>query len=112
MWTETKQQRLNALMLAETENTLTESNSRELENLLFELEQDEWGIMRPTLASLREEQHVYGAEAARLGSKNALLAVLAERYTDLLARANLQLSILRSEHEALKTECEYVFELS
>jgi len=112
MWTETKQQRLNALMRAETENTLTESDSRELENLLFELEQEEWGLLRPALASLREKQQAYGAEAARLGSKNALSAVLIERYTDLLARANLQLSTLRSEHEVLRAEYEYVFELS
>jgi hypothetical protein len=82
MWTEMKQQHLKALLLAETDNILTESDSRELENLLFELEQEEWGILRPTLTSLREEQHVYGVEAARPGAENALSTALAERCTD------------------------------
>lgn len=45
-------------------------------------------------------------ELAQSGVQNAVLAALAERYADLLARANEQLANLRQEREALRAEYE------
>jgi len=60
------------------------------------------------LERLRQEQRRLQEEYGRLRTENAILAALAERYEDLLARARVQLAGLLSEHQVLKTEYERV----
>lgn len=105
MWNDVKHQRLNELRRRDA-GTLTADERHALDRLLHELEQAEWGALRPTLSRLRQEQGQMQDELAQSGVQNAVLAALAERYADLLARANEQLANLRQEREALRAEYE------
>src|SRR3712207_8507983 len=63
-----------------------------------QLEQAEWQAFRPALENERGEQQHLQAHLGRLQLQNAVLAALAERYEDLIARTKLQLhSFQRSE---------------
>jgi cell division protein FtsL len=108
MWDTAKQQQLDELRQREQEGTLTDDERRVLEQLFYELEQEEWATLQPALERLRQEQKQLQEEYGRLRTENAVLAALAERYEDLLARARVQLAGLLSEHEALRTEYERV----
>jgi chromosome segregation ATPase len=108
MWNTAKQLQLDELRQREQEGTLTGEEREALEQLLHEIEQEEWATLQPTLGRLRQEQKQLQEECGRLRTANAILAALAERYEDLLARARVQLAGLLSEHEALKTEYERV----
>ncbi|MCI0487046.1 MAG: hypothetical protein L0229_10655 [Blastocatellia bacterium] len=106
MWDTIKQQQLNELLQREQETALTDGERRTLEQLLYELEQEEWNSLRPALDRMRQEQAQLQEKRASLQTQNALLAALAERQTDLLARARVQLASLLSEHALLKSEYE------
>lgn len=108
MWDMAKQQQLDELRQREQEGTLTNEERARLEQLLYETEQEEWATLQPALGRLHQEQKQLQAEAGRLRAENAVLAALAERYADLLARARVQLTGLLSEHEVLKTEYERI----
>ncbi|MBI1876917.1 MAG: hypothetical protein HYR94_01545 [Chloroflexi bacterium] len=108
MWNEVKQRQLNELHQQEQASTLTVQERQTFEQLLHELEQAEWDVLRPALARLRQEQNQLQQEAAQLHLQNAILAVLAERQEDLLRRAKVQLAGLLNEHEALKVEYERI----
>jgi len=108
MWDMVKQQQLNELREREQKGTLTAEERQTLECLLHELEQEEWERLRPALHRLREEQKPLREEYGRLRSQNAVLAALAERQEELLARARAQLAELLSEHAVLKTEYERI----
>ena len=56
MWDEAKQQQLNELRRRELESSLTDEEKCTLEQLLYELEQEEWERVRPALGRLRAEQ--------------------------------------------------------
>ncbi len=56
MWNETKQQQLNELQRREAESALVDEERHTLEQLLYELEQEEWQTLNPSLARLRDEQ--------------------------------------------------------
>lgn len=108
MWDMTKQQQFDDLRRREQEGTLTDEEYRVLERLFHELEQEEWVRLQPALERLRQEQRQLQEKLGRVRTENAVLAALAQRYQDLLARARVQLAGLLSEHEALKTEYERI----
>jgi len=56
MWNETKQQQLNELQRREAESALADEERHTLEQLLYELEQEEWQTLNPSLARLHDEQ--------------------------------------------------------
>ena len=104
MWNETKQQQLNELQQREAESALIDEEHRALEQLLYELEQEEWQTLSPSLERLRDEQAELGQKLSQNETQNAMLAAIGSRQEDLLERAKAQLKGLRSEHEALKNE--------
>jgi chromosome segregation ATPase len=108
MWDGKKQQQLNELRRLELEGTLTPEEREALDNLLHELEQEEWQRLRPTLQRLHAEQGQLREACARLRSHNVFLAVLLERQEELLTRARAYLAELLSEHELLKAEYERI----
>lgn len=110
MWNETKQHQLNDLR--ERESALTDNERDELERLLYELEQEEWQMLNPSLGRLRGEQAGLQQNVGETEMQTAVLAVIALRQDDLLKRAKAQLTALRSEHEALRIERERVLNKS
>jgi carbohydrate-binding DOMON domain-containing protein len=63
--------------------------------------------VRPTLSRLRRDQADLATDLGRLKTQNAVVAALADRYVDLLARTSAQLAGLTSEQEALRREYEH-----
>lgn len=110
MWDETKQQQLDELRRRADRGALAPDEQRTLEQLLAELEQQEWSALRPALQALRQEQGQLQTDLGHLQAQNAVLAALTERYTDLLARARVQLAGLREEREALRAEYDRVLQ--
>jgi len=108
MWNMAKQQQLDVLRQREHDALLTDEERQTLEQLLHEIEQQEWAVLHPALERLHQEQKQLQEEYGRLRTDNAILAALAERYEDLLARARVQLDGLVSEHQILKNEYERV----
>ena len=108
MWNEAKQQQLNELRRRELESALTDEEKRTLEQLLYELEQEEWQSVRPALGRLRDEQTELQQTLGQTETRNAILSAIGSRQEDLLKRAETQLKGLRNEHEALKIERERV----
>lgn len=108
MWNGTKQQQLNELRRREVEGALTDEEKRTLEQLVYELEQEEWETVRPALERLRDEQAELQQTLGQTETQNAILSAIGSRQEDLLKRAKAQLKGLRNEHEALKTERERV----
>ena len=106
MWDDAKQQRLNELQQRANQGPLPADAQQTLDELLHYLEQAEWAGLRPALSLLRQEEETLQAELAPLQARNAVLAALAERYVDLLARAKVQLAGLNNEREALRLEYE------
>jgi hypothetical protein len=83
MWGAVKQQQLDELRRREQEGTLTDEERRVLEQLLHEIEQEEWATLQPALERLRQEQKQLQEEYGRLRTENTILAALAERYEGL-----------------------------
>jgi hypothetical protein len=77
-----------------------------LDELPYNLERAEWAELRPALSRSRREQEVLATELSQLQTQDAVIAALAERYADLLARARAQLVGLTSERDALRREYE------
>lgn len=108
MWNEKKQQQLDDLRRRELAGTLGEQEKQTLEQLLGELEGEEWGALGVALDRLLREQQRLQEERGQRRLQNAGLVALAGRQEDLLRRANLALVDLLSEHETLKAEYERV----
>jgi hypothetical protein len=106
MWDDAKQQRLNELQQRAQSESLHVDDQQVLDELLHELEQEEWAAVRPALSEFRRDQEALQAGLGRLQAQNAVLAALAERYADLLRRVKVQLAGFTSEREALRTEYE------
>ena len=104
MWNETKQQQLNYLQQREAAGELTDEEKRALEQLLSELEQEEWQALKPSLERLRGEQIELQQNIGQTNTQSAILSAISLRQNDLLERAKTQLTVLRSEHEALRAE--------
>ena len=110
MWDAAKQQQLDELRARSEQGALPPDEQRTLDQLLAELEQQEWSALRPALYALREEQGQLQTELGHLQAQNAVLAALAERHADLIARARVQLAGLADEREALRAELDRVLQ--
>jgi hypothetical protein len=110
MWDTAKQQQLDDLRQRADHGALTADEQQILDQLLAELEQQEWAALRPTLDTLRAEQGQLQADLGHLQSQNAVLAALAERHADLIARARVQLAGLAREREALRAAYDRVLQ--
>lgn len=77
MWNEAKQQQLNELRRHELESALTDEENRTLEQLLYELEQEEWQSVRPSLGRLRDEQAELQQTLGQTETRNAILSAYA-----------------------------------
>jgi hypothetical protein len=108
MWDEGKQQELDRLQDRADEGSLTTDEQHRLDELVHELEHEEWTRLRPALDAERAEQLRIQSEVAKTRAENAVLAALAERYADLVARAKLQAAMLTAERDALQAEYERV----
>jgi hypothetical protein len=110
MWDATKQQQLDDLRRRADHGALTADEQQTLDQLFAELEQQEWIALRPALDTLRGEQTLLQADLGHLQAQNAILSALTERYTDLIARARVQLAGLADEREALRAEYDRVLQ--
>jgi hypothetical protein len=110
MWDATKQQQLDDLRRRADHGALASDEQQILDQLLAELEQQEWAALRPTLDTLRTEQAHLQADLGHLLSQNAVPAALAERHADLIARARMQLAGLAREWEALRAEYDRILQ--
>lgn len=103
-----KQRQLNELQHRESSGALTDEGKHLLKQLLYELEQDEWQQLNPSLERLRGEQIELQENLGQTETRNAVLSAIASRQDDLLKRADAQLKGLQSEHKALRAERERV----
>jgi len=110
MWDATKQQQLDELRARAEHSALPPDEQCTLDQLLAELEQPEWTALRPALYALRQEQGQLQADLGHLQAQNAVVAALTERYSDLIARARVQLAGLTDEREALRAEYDRVLQ--
>jgi hypothetical protein len=55
---------------------LTPDEQRTLDQLLADLEQQEWSVLRPALDALRQEQSQLQADLGQIQEQNAVLAAL------------------------------------
>jgi len=110
MWDTVKQQQLDDLRQRADHRRLTADEQRTLDQLLAELEQHEWSALRPALEARRQEQgHLQGV-LGHLQAQNAVLAALAERHADLIARARVQIEGITREREALRAAYDRVLQ--
>lgn len=108
MWDDRKQQQLDALRRRELEGVLSAEERSSLEQLLHELEHDEWERLQPALRRLRAEQAELRQQCDQLRVQSTLLVVLLERQENLLTRSRAYLNELLREHELLKSEYEHI----
>lgn len=106
MWTDEKQQQLDALREKEFAGTLTAEENQQLEQLFAELDAEEAQAMRPTLEQMEQEHQQRQVEIARLQRKKELLATLAAQEEQLVQRARDVLQEVRSEKARLRAEYE------
>ena len=62
------------------------------------------------IGCLAQNQSQLQADIGHLQAQNAVLSALTERYTDLIARARVQLAALTDEREALRAKYERVLQ--
>lgn len=110
MWDMAKQQQLDHLQRRQIEGELNAEEQQSLAYLYSELEQQEWGALRPALSRLRAEQQELQKAYGRLNSENTLLAAVAERQEDLLERARVVLGALLDEHKAIQDAYERIIQ--
>ena len=111
MWSDAKQQQLDELRRRAEHKTLSADDQQTLDRLIHELEQHEWGALRPALDRLRHEQQELQGDLAQIQAQNTVLATLTERYADLIARARAQLASLTDERAALRAEYDRILQL-
>jgi uncharacterized coiled-coil DUF342 family protein len=108
MWDSNKQRQLDDLREQAMHRALLPEEQKQLDGLLHELEECEWTALRPGLEAQRYEQQQLQAELDQVHAQNEALAVLADRYADLLDRAKAQLAALMRERDALREEYDRV----
>ncbi len=106
MWTDEKQQKLNALREKEFTGTLTADEQRQLDLLFAEMDEEEAEMLRPAMERMEQEHQQDQAEIARLQRKKELLATLAAQEKQLLQRAAAVLQEVQSEKARLRAEYE------
>ncbi len=110
MWDDTKQRRLDHLRLREQTGELSLDEQKILDQLIAELEEDEWATFQPVLSQHRETQQKFQADLQQLQEQNTALASLADRYVLLVERARRELSGLIKEQESLRAEYDRVLQ--
>ncbi|MEW6210531.1 MAG: hypothetical protein AB1631_19355 [Acidobacteriota bacterium] len=106
MWDDIKQQQLDELRRQEAAGALSDDDRLMLDQLISELEQEEWAALRPALDRLGKQQTDIERECDEARAQNAELAAIAQRQADLLTRARAQLNALLAEQAMLKSELE------
>lgn len=106
MWDAAKQDEFDELRHREQESALTDEERKTLEQLLYEMDQEEWRALGPELERLRQEQGQLQLQCSSTRTQNTVLTAIAERQADLMARAKGQLSILVNEQASLNSELE------
>ena len=107
MWDAAKQEAFDALRHREQQAVLTDEERRTLEELLYELEQEEQRALGPQLDRLSQEQRMLQQECGYVRRQNDALESIAERQADLMARAKSQLSVLLNEQAVLNSELQH-----
>ena len=79
MWSDTKQQQLDDLRRRAQHDSLPLDEQQTLDQLLHELEQQEWITLRPALDRLRQDQAQIQNNLSQLQAQNAVLSALVER---------------------------------
>jgi hypothetical protein len=106
MWDDIKQRRLDELRRQEAAGALNDDDRCKLDQLIDELEQEEWSRLHPALDRLDQQQTDLERQVADTRAQNAELAAIARRQADLLTRARTQLNDLLAEQSLLKSELE------
>ena len=106
MWDAAKQDEFDELRHRDEESALTDEERRTLEQLLYEMDQEEWRALGPELERLRQERVELQQQCSSTRTQNTVLTAIAERQADLMARAKGQLSILVNEQASLNSELE------
>lgn len=108
MWDSAKQEQFDGLSRRAQQGSLSDAELHQLDALLHEIEHEEWAALRPALDTMRHEQAQLAESLGDVRTDNAILAALAERFADLLARTRTQLAGLLHERETLRAEYERV----
>ncbi len=106
MWTDEKQQQLDALREKEFAGTLTADEQHQLQQLFAEIEAEEEEMLRPAMERYDQRIAELQHECAKAEARNAALAALAARQQELLAQARASLNSLLTEQATINAERE------
>lgn len=101
-WNAAKQERLDTLSAGELAGRLSESEQRELEQLIRELETDERQRLTPALEQMRREQAALRRKALQAQVSNERLVVVVAQQEQMLADARQTLSDLQRRHQVIR----------
>jgi len=101
-WDAAKQERLNTLSAGELTGRLSESEQRELGQLVRELEIDERQRLTPALEQMRHEQAVLRRKVLQAQVSNERLAAVVAQQEQMLVDARRTLSDLQRRHQVIR----------
>ncbi len=104
MWSQEKQDRLDALRHCQAEGSLSESQSSELDALFAELDQEEADALAPAIERMQQRQEAMEAEEALLEAEAEQLRRLKGEHTQMVCDARRYLARLRTKRAALIAE--------
>jgi hypothetical protein len=108
MWSASKQRQFDELRRQELERILTPAEQQRLDELLHELDAEEWAALRPAIEHCDRESERLRSDLARIHAQNEALVAIAARYAALRVRARHALAELVTEQEVLRAEYERV----
>jgi hypothetical protein len=106
MWTDEKQQQLDALREKEFAGTLTADEQQQLESLFAEIDAEEAEMLRPAMERMDAEIKAGKKELAKLRAENAARETLLAKRAALVKRAQELLTQLQAENQAIQAEYE------
>lgn len=101
-WNAAKQERLDTLSAGELTGRLGESEQRELEQLVRELETGERQRLTPALEQMRREQAALRRKALQAQVSNERLVVVVAQQEQMLADTRQTLSDLQRRHQVIR----------
>ncbi len=101
-WDAAKQERLDTLSAGELTGRLSESEQRELGQLVRELEIDERQRLTPALEQMRHEQAVLRRKVLQAQVSNERLAAVVAQQEQMLVDARRTLSDLQRRHQVIR----------
>jgi uncharacterized lipoprotein len=101
-WNAAKQERLDTLSAGELIGRLSESEQRELGQLVRELETDERQRLTPALEQMRREQAVLRRKVLQTQVSNERLAAVVAQQEQMLVDARRTLSDLQRRHQVIR----------